>query len=55
LRGAERFGGRRGGFVGHGLIVPCVTRLATCSGREELLYLKTMKIPHQMIDFHGQC
>jgi hypothetical protein len=26
LRGAERFGGRRGGFVGHGLIVPCVTR-----------------------------
>jgi hypothetical protein len=33
LGGAERFGGRRGGFVGHGLIVPCVTRLATCFGR----------------------
>jgi hypothetical protein len=55
LRGAERFGGRREGFVGHGLIVPCVTRLATSSGWEELLYSKTMKIPHQMIDFHGQC
>jgi hypothetical protein len=33
LGGAERFGGRRGGVVWHALIVPCVTRLATCSGR----------------------
>jgi hypothetical protein len=33
LRGAERFGGRRGGNVWHGLIVPCVTRFATGSGR----------------------